>query len=63
MEKLECKYGFSTCSNLIKDLNIPVFCETCDDGQNYQHKDNFKPKKVNKKKRLSIKTTPLKNTI
>tara|TARA_R110002126_G_scaffold89252_2_gene213397 strand:- start:8715 stop:8915 length:201 start_codon:yes stop_codon:yes gene_type:complete len=42
MKKLECKYGFYTCSNLIKELHIKSFCDTCDEGQNYQDKDDFK---------------------
>jgi hypothetical protein len=42
MDISECKYGFSTCSNLIKELHCKEFCTTCEEGQNYQHKDNFK---------------------
>lgn len=40
--KLECKYGFYTCSNLIKEFHHKDICEACVDGDNYQHKDDFK---------------------
>lgn len=42
MKKKQCKYNFYTCSNLIKELHVKSFCDTCEEGQNYEHKDNFK---------------------
>ena len=38
----ECQYGLYTCSNLLKDLHSEELCKYCDDGNNYEHKDNFK---------------------
>jgi hypothetical protein len=34
---IECKYGFYTCENKIK-----LFCETCEEGDNYEYNYNIK---------------------
>lgn len=44
--KAFCKYGFYSCSNLIDDFYSEDLCKSCCDGDNYQHKDDFKTIKV-----------------
>jgi hypothetical protein len=36
-EEIECKYNFYTCANKIES-----FCETCEDGDNYELDYNIK---------------------
>ena len=38
---MKCIYNFYTCSNLKKEFHCKELCETCEEGQNYQHIDNF----------------------
>ena len=40
--KLKCKFNLYTCSNLIKEFNCTGLCDNCNEGENYQHKDDFK---------------------
>ena len=40
--KLKCKHGFYTCSNLIEKFHFAELCDNCDQGENYQHKDDLK---------------------
>ena len=44
----ECKFNFYTCSNLLKEFHCFGICEKCNQGDNYQHKDNFKTINTNK---------------
>lgn len=39
---LKCKYKFYTCSNLIKYFYCSDICDNCNEGDNYQDKDDFK---------------------
>ena len=39
---MKCKYNFYTCSNLIIEFNCSDICDNCDEGNNYQDKDDFK---------------------
>ena len=41
-----CKYGFDSCSNLIDNFYSQDLCKNCFEGDNYQHKDDFKTIKI-----------------
>ena len=40
--KLKCKYNLYTCSNLIKNFHCLELCNNCNEGDNFQDKDDFK---------------------
>jgi len=57
---MECKFNFYTCSNLVKEFHCSGICDNCNEGDNYQHKDDFKAinmsiKEILKKHNLSNK--------
>ena len=39
---MKCKHNFYTCSNLLKNFHCIELCENCNEGENYQHQDDFR---------------------